>query len=60
MNIAVIGGGITGLSAAWELQKRGIEFTLLEASDCWGGKVNSPYLKPQIAGVAKLFHPIWS
>ncbi len=41
MHIAIVGGGITGLSAAWELQKRGIKFTLLEASDRWGGKVIS-------------------
>jgi len=45
MNIAVIGGGITGLSAAWELQQRGIKFTLLEASNCWGGKVISSNLE---------------
>ncbi len=45
MHIAVIGGGITGLSAAWELQQRGIEFTLLEASDHWGGKVISSKLE---------------
>ena len=41
MQIVIVGGGITGLSAAWELQKRGIKFTLLEASDRWGGKVIS-------------------
>ena len=45
MHIAVIGGGITGLSAAWELQKRGIEFTILEASERWGGKVISSRLE---------------
>ena len=45
MHIAIIGGGITGLSAAWELQKRGIEFTLLEASDRWGGKIVSSTLR---------------
>lgn len=41
MRIVVIGGGITGLSAAWELQQRGIDYTLLEASNRWGGKVIS-------------------
>ena len=45
MHIAIVGGGITGLSAAWELQKRGIKFTLLEASDRWGGKVISSKIK---------------
>ncbi|MCQ3936758.1 MAG: protoporphyrinogen oxidase [Chloroflexi bacterium] len=41
MHVVVIGGGITGLSAAWELQKRGASFTLLEASHRWGGKIVS-------------------
>ncbi len=45
MKIAIIGGGITGLSAAWELQRRGTEFTLLEASERWGGKVISSKLE---------------
>lgn len=43
--IAIIGGGITGLSSAWYLQKeaeeKGIDlsYTLLEQSDRWGGKI---------------------
>lgn len=41
MHIAIIGGGITGLSAAWEAQQRGISYSLLESSDRWGGKVIS-------------------
>ena len=41
MHIAIIGGGITGLSAAWEAQRRGLRYTLLEASGRWGGKVIS-------------------
>jgi oxygen-dependent protoporphyrinogen oxidase len=45
LKITIIGGGITGLSAAWELQQRGIEFTLLEASNHWGGKVISSNLE---------------
>lgn len=45
MQIAIIGGGITGLSAAWEAQQRGISYTLLEASDRWGGKVVSSTIK---------------
>ncbi len=40
-HIAVIGGGISGLSAAWFLQQRGIGYTLLEASDRWGGKIKT-------------------
>ena len=44
-NVAVIGGGITGLSAAYFLQEkakeRGIEIhcTLIEADRRWGGKI---------------------
>lgn len=37
----IVGGGITGLSAAWELQRQGIEYTLLESSNRWGGKIIS-------------------
>lgn len=45
MHIVIIGGGITGLSAAWELQQRGIPYSLLEASHRWGGKVTSSTLE---------------
>jgi oxygen-dependent protoporphyrinogen oxidase len=45
MHLVIIGGGITGLSAAWEAQQRGIPYTLLEASDRWGGKVISSELR---------------
>lgn len=39
--VAIIGGGITGLTAAWRLQQRGIDFTLFEASDRCGGVIGS-------------------
>ena len=39
--IVIIGGGITALSAAMQLQKRGIEFILLEQSEQCGGKIQS-------------------
>jgi len=45
MHLVIIGGGITGLSAAWEAQQRGITYTLLEASERWGGKVISSEIK---------------
>lgn len=39
--VAIIGGGISGLSAAYELATRGIPFVLLEASDRTGGLVHT-------------------
>jgi len=45
MQLVIIGGGITGLSAAWEAQQRGISYTLLEASDRWGGKIVSSEIR---------------
>jgi protoporphyrinogen/coproporphyrinogen III oxidase len=47
VQVAIVGGGITGLSAAWYLQQKAAEanqsltYTLLEASDRWGGKVKT-------------------
>lgn len=40
-DILIIGGGITGLSAAWEVQTRAphLRYTLLEITDRFGGKV---------------------
>lgn len=46
-HVAIVGGGITGLSAAWYLQKQAAEtginlkLTVLEGSDRWGGKIHS-------------------
>jgi len=39
--IAIIGGGIAGLSAAWYLQKAGIDYVLLEQDARWGGKIRT-------------------
>lgn len=37
--VAIIGGGIAGLSTAWYLQQAGLQYTLLEQSNRWGGKI---------------------
>lgn len=37
----VIGGGLSGLAAAWRLQKAGVDVTVLEAQDRPGGRVRT-------------------
>src|ERR1700732_4588440 len=39
--VLIVGGGISGLVCAYELQKRGIEAQLLEASNQAGGVIRS-------------------
>jgi len=41
----VIGGGISGLSAAWFLQEKWIPYTLIEKSERWGGKVRTDMIR---------------
>jgi oxygen-dependent protoporphyrinogen oxidase len=41
VDVAVVGGGIAGLAAAHDLQRRHAEFVLLEASTRWGGVVRT-------------------
>ena len=40
-HVVIIGGGIAGLTAAYELQKAGVRYTVLEASNRVGGRVES-------------------
>jgi len=40
MRVAIIGGGITGLTAAYELTKRGTNVTVFEKDKCLGGLAN--------------------
>jgi oxygen-dependent protoporphyrinogen oxidase len=39
--VAVVGGGITGLTAAFELQRRGVPVVVYEATDRVGGAIRS-------------------
>jgi oxygen-dependent protoporphyrinogen oxidase len=41
VKVAVVGGGIAGLAAAYELQKAGAEFTLFESSNRLGGVIRT-------------------
>jgi len=40
-DVVIVGGGIAGLSAAYELQRRGVGVRLLEASDRLGGVIRT-------------------
>ena len=40
-NILIIGGGLAGLSLAWQLQKRGFDYQLIEARARFGGRVDA-------------------
>lgn len=48
-NVVIVGGGISGLSAAWYLQQsdEDVRYTVLESSERWGGKV----LSEQVDGI---------
>ena len=41
MTVLVVGGGISGLAAAFELTRAGVPVVLVEASDRLGGKVGT-------------------
>jgi oxygen-dependent protoporphyrinogen oxidase len=38
-DVAVVGGGISGLAAAYGLARAGVAFTLLESAPRWGGRI---------------------
>src|SRR5215217_142114 len=53
--VAVLGGGVAGLSAAHELVERGFDVTVLEQRDAPGGKARSiPYAGSGTGGRADL------
>ena len=37
----VVGGGVSGLSAAWELKNKGFEVTVIERRDAAGGVIHT-------------------
>lgn len=46
-DIIIIGGGLAGLYTAHQCQKLGISFSLLEAKDCFGGRILSDNTQPE-------------
>ncbi|MBT8295924.1 MAG: FAD-dependent oxidoreductase, partial [Gramella sp.] len=40
-NFLIVGGGLSGLSLAYELSKKGIKATILEASSRLGGRIQT-------------------
>lgn len=54
--LVVLGGGVTGLTAAWQAQRLGWEVTVVESSDRFGGKLrSSTFLGRQIDEGADAF-----
>lgn len=46
--VAIVGGGITGLAAAWELHCAGVPFELFEASPRFGGLIRTERVGPYL------------
>ena len=44
LRLLVVGGGITGLAAAWEASIQGAEVLLVEASERFGGKLRTEHV----------------
>jgi glycine/D-amino acid oxidase-like deaminating enzyme len=60
-DVAVVGGGYTGMAAAIRLAERGADVVLLEASFCgWGASSrNAGHLTPTIAGDPQLLATVY-
>lgn len=56
MHIAIIGGGITGLAAAYELTKRGAKVTVFEKDATLGGLASGFHSDPWSWNLEKTYH----
>lgn len=41
LDVAIIGGGISGLTAAYQAQRRNLSYRVFEASERWGGAIHT-------------------
>ena len=44
-DVVIVGGGLSGLASAWELEQRGLPYTLIEVKGQLGGSISSERLK---------------
>jgi phytoene dehydrogenase-like protein len=57
--VVVIGGGLAGMTAAWELQKQGIDAIVLEASARLGGKAGADFVDGHYEEHGYHIFPAW-
>lgn len=60
MKITILGGGVTGLAAAWELSKKGHKITLLEKEHSLGGLAGGFKEKEWDWPLERAYHHIFS
>ncbi len=59
-DVVVVGAGLAGLACVTELQRRGVEARLLEASDAVGGRVRSDVVDGHLCDVGfQLLNPAY-
>ncbi|MEK7610878.1 MAG: FAD-dependent oxidoreductase [Patescibacteria group bacterium] len=59
MNIGIIGGGLTGLTAALRLAQKGESVTVFESSDSWGGLASAYEIIPGVL-IERFYHHIFT
>lgn len=58
--VCIIGGGVAGLTAAYELARLGYTVTVLEATDRWGGRIFTHYFSDGTYGeIGAMRIPSW-